>query len=436
MISKLLASAVMLISVSLVADADPLAILNTYADSNGGISEAKLKDFLHGYYSSVQPFTVQGDPKTGEILPEKMAKAIADRNTLLQAQADFKLKVLEDPNNPAEIFYLKNRYFRKDDIAHEVLGLNDSAIKHPEPEPPQPTPEEMLAAYKKSEVFFSARKSAGLLDSDFVVDLDPTKKPTLANLPSDSGALLSYNRNFLTDQNTWTAQGSLGLPVRFPMDSKGIQEVWFVPSVDFNHLGGSAIASSKRLDSLAWREGVYVRTYESNDQALQFRAGAVEQTDFRFSSLLVGGESEVEYKNGFLGAPLGIWNDYYHNPRFNITPRLILNLDGGHVLSQGYKAGLVSGSDYGRFGPVASLTFSQGAGLDGLAKNILPNSVRLNYSHYLGYVGRAYDDYGVVGNWKLDDSGVFSISAAYDHGGLNPNGDKADQFTLGLTIKK
>jgi hypothetical protein len=435
---RLFCFAITLVISSFHAHADELKDLNEAANSQGDLTEAQLTRFLHSHFSRAQPLTIKPDPQTGEISPDQVITEQVTREKLIAAQTASEMSALKTSDNPAKAYFLKTGFFKKDDIASEVLNLPDPSAAQPKPEPPKQTPGEILSAYYEPQVFFSARKSASLLDSDFVVSQDSKKKPALANLPSDSGALLSYNRNFTVEQNTWTAQGSLGLPVRFPFNSSGVQEIWFVPSVDFNHLGGSAIAPSKRIDNLAWRTGIYVRDFTAATQGLQFRVGNVTQTDFRFSSLIVGGESEIEFKNEtlHLGVPIAEFKDEDQNPRLNITPRLILNLDGGTVVDAGYKTTLSNGQDYSRFGPVASLTFSQGSGLSGAFRGILPTSVRVSYAHYLGLVGGAYDDYGVVGIWNIDGSGVFSLNATYDHGGLNPNGDKANQFTVGLTIKK
>lgn len=397
----------------LVLRADPPDIYDPkYSDKQGRMTKDQVRAFYLDY-------TTQG----------MTASQILDPKNRYQDQADG-VVMAQQADADAQGFYPVARTYAN--ITHHPLESNTG----PKPKKPTETNAQQLADYSKTQTFLYVRKTTSLMDSDFSVS-----KGDITSEKKADGAIFSYNRLFSTDRNTWTTQGVLEAPVRFPSDhsENSLQEVWYVPAVEFNQLSGNGVIKTKKIDSLTFQNGTFMVTDFDDVGTSLIRASQVTETDFNFSSLLVGGEAEYEPVNddAHLGTPEHLFVDKKSNLEWiTVMQRLVLHLDGGTVLDAGNKPTLHDGQMYNRFGPVYSFDIYPGAQMnlpDALASS---SKLEFSYGHYIGISGKACNDYKVNLNMSLDNQGIFGFTVAYEHGGLDANGDRANQVTAGLVIKK
>jgi hypothetical protein len=310
------------------------------------------------------------------------------------------------------------------------------------PEPPG-VPKRPYDPTKDCQTTFFLRSSSDLLDTGIDVKNADSTDPSILKTPSaTSGATFSYDDNLKLGQEQWIAKGGLTVATKLPSTPGAFDSVWIAPSIDFNHNGGSEVAAAKRLDSLTFGAGAYATVFGggNNPDAFLFRLRPYQQTDFEFKSLLVGGDFQFEPEI----SGLGLAHHFLipaNNLRtaFIITPRLALGMDGGHVFDAGQKTAIKAGEDYFRTGPRVTIDFLPGDYWigEGFSNTILQKtSIRLFYAHEIGFVGQAYNDYGATLNWTIDSSGIFGLGVTAERGGLDPNGDKAKDVLIGLTIKE
>jgi hypothetical protein len=408
-------------------------VLHRMANS-GVLDGPTLRAFLTYYWKDQTDYKIKKD-ENGDPVPGAFQEAVKAHDLEVAGEVDNDYINLTESNTSYGRYFRKNGHLSEYSVADLLLkdpGYSPSAIPLPTPTPPPSND-----GSTTPEVYYSLRKTSGLLDSNFSVQPDKTSgKSSLASSPSESGALLSYNRNFATTQDTWTAQGSAGLPIRFFPNSDDLSGLWFVPSVDFNYLGGSGVAAKSKLDSLQFNLGTLFNFGLGDRRTLDLRVAAVNATDFEFSSLLTGGEVEFEYKDPghYIGSDLPlIWNRD-DKAYLSVLSRFTLRMDGGSVLAPGGQPSLVLGQDYSRIGPIASFTFSAGSAVSSDIKGCFPITT-VTYGHLAGLMGRAYDDININAKWNLLSDGSIAFSILYDHGDLNADQATVDQLTIGFTLK-
>jgi hypothetical protein len=345
---------------------------------------------------------------------------------------------IKDPTKPTARQLAETGTVNVDDVRWQVLNTRKTPSEKKADETAtgdpgagtngEPSGPKQVVQKVQREDFWFVRHSSSLLDNDLAVSKDETGKSKV-DLANTNGALLSYDHDYSSRGDKWTAQGSVTWGNRYTGIDAPIQELWILPGIDFAHLDGTGVATKSHLDSLSANLGTMFRLDGTGPQLANIKIGPKVESDFGFHSLIGGGVLEYEPVDDRIG--LGTWS--YPDPAasdnlLKFKPRLFGYVDGGSVFNKGKKRDINTGDVYSRFGPKVALDI-------GSERPVLNNfNIELSYAHYLGILGSAATDYKFALDWKLDQEKVFSLQTSYEHGGLDANGDKVNTFTIGLTI--
>ena len=268
------------------------------------------------------------------------------------------------------------------------------------------------------------------------LDLGTDPKPGDKAQPAN----LSYAHNSLTDQDTWTAQGTLMRPF-VPFEEKHplvgapyLSEIQIVPSVTFDRLTGSGVAITKQTDSLIFRVGsdtefANVNMFNLLNGLQNIRLNFSHATDFGFRSQVLGGEADWEPTD--IGKALGDYKPLFGaGSPFRYRLRLYLHSEAGSIVDPGRKAALATAADqYARIG-----FFSQ---VEIQPSNFNRATLVVSYFDYESLMSNSVSAHLFTSGFTLglDEAGSVSLQIKYRNGRLPITLDKVEDITVGLGLK-
>lgn len=299
---------------------------------------------------------------------------------------------------------------------------------------------------------------------DVVQEEDPSVTDAKARRNQLAGASLSFSRDFLAHNDSWSVKGALVRPFALVDNENGfssveplsLRAVHLIPSVSMHKIDTQGNPKGE-VDSLTYRLGASGRWTLINanfDSEIELRASGAYGTDlhhrasifatgFDIEPRLAGKAGNERWALGFKASLSPHMPDTEHpndTSNFLYQLRVFGHGEYGRVRDTGGNPDLLVGQ-FLRFGPVAKLEFqpcmvSRKIGLDAQALTF-----QVGYGYVPSLSGRdpGHDGHLEAGlEWALlkreAQNQKVSLKLLYEKGGLELTKEEVETFTIGLGI--
>jgi hypothetical protein len=281
---------------------------------------------------------------------------------------------------------------------------------------------------------------------DVLTSEDPTIASPKENKADLTGASFSYTRDFRTVSDSWAAIGAIIAPFTWSFPTHPhtagpleLQNAGLIPSVSFDRESNTN-DSSKEVDSLTFRLGVFAKVVGGPIYSQTLRAFATYGTDFEFKSQIPS--AQVEYEPAFIvNRDVGVGTVHALFPRMHegenpsTAPKTILayrlrtylHAEYGSITDKGDLT-TVKEEDFLRVGPVLQLRVAP------LFTDKLNCTV--SYEYFANVVGHTSRNYLFKVEPSYDISDAVSLKASYADGGVNLTDQPVHTFFIGLGVTR
>lgn len=390
------------------------------------------KPFAHRYKDRLTEdeltmlfFCIWCNKKEADIPSESRAEAIRFARTIPVIRLQIS-EFVKANNNPPYSIKSVNAYTTFDQQQWQLTFKTSESTK----------PDTAGVSWKKWRLFVrQSYNQVGFLDMT-----DNPSKSTQGPDTAAKPAIFAYTHNQLNEQDTWTAQGSVGgafflrSGVSNPHESPFVDRILLAPNVTFDRVTGSG--AKQKTDSLTFRlaslaDIVGPTLTEHQELTNYFRLNFTHATDWEFRSQVLGGE--FEWEPVISGVPFIDRWDKIPLPlldQFEFNLRAYLHSEGGSVINPGQKADLAAiEGEYARLGFFVEA--------NGRLAHLRRFSFSTSYEDFEALTSDSLSQhlFTAGAQFNIDDKGAVSLKLQYRDGRLPFVLDRVQDVTAGIGIQ-
>lgn len=270
------------------------------------------------------------------------------------------------------------------------------------------------------------------------------------------GAQISYIRDFNAKSDQWAFHGIVGYSwsqkkntniggtpegVRANLDpnrDRGVVERWIMPSVQWDKVNTSP-GDADEIDSLIFRLTTGLKVAAKNRKerlfdGLRFDLSASYATDSNAERGVLGGELDVKpFKDQWDGLGVGLNGAFKSVGIFRLRPELAFHAEGGAVLDDAGRPGLIDQQNFMRLGAMVGISVRFEQRFHWLRGLLL--HAGLQYYADITNSGSDADLFSASADWALDDNGRYTLTALYRNGRSPFVVERDNRLTLGVGLK-